>query len=189
VSAETAIRVAASIILAVFWFVDRQCLQHQPSHSTADKDHGSARAWDVANVLQVGGIVVSFSAVGRIPDTAPLQSAGLATMMLGILFRWHAMRTLGRLFTGKVMIRDGHHLIRVGPYAHLRHPAYTGSLIAHIGLGLALANWWALAASTLPYLVAVIYRIRVEEKVLAAAFGAEYDEHARATRRLVPWIY
>ena len=157
-SPQTAVRASASVLLAAFWVVDRCRLQHRPDQSTPDQDRRSALVWDAANLLQVTGIAVAFSPIGRIDGSTRIQCTGLVTMILGILFRWHAMRTLGSLFTGKVSIQSGHRLIRVGPYAYLRHPAYTGSLVAHAGLGLALANWWSLAVSTLPYVVAVVYR-------------------------------
>jgi protein-S-isoprenylcysteine O-methyltransferase len=145
--------------------------------------------WDFANGLQVGAAFVAFTATGRMAGAVVSQAVGIACLLAGVWLRWYAMRTLGSLFTGKVTIRDGHRLIRTGPYALLRHPAYTGSLIAHLGLGLAFANWWSLAGSTLPYLGAVLYRITIEERVLAEAFGEAYHDHARATSRLVPWIY
>ena len=54
---------------------------------------------------------------------------------------------------------------------------------------MAFANWWTLASSVLPYLVAVVYRIHVEETALEAAFGPAYEEYARTTKRLIPWVY
>jgi hypothetical protein len=61
-------------------------------------------------------------------------------------------------------------------------------LVAH-GLGLAFANWWTLACSLLPYLVAIGYRIHVEEAVLRETFGPAYAQYARTTKRIVPWVY
>jgi len=186
---ETMIRSGAALMLAGIWAVDWAWLQHRELDPTRDRDSGSSRAWDYANAIQVLGVVVGFTPIGRIADSTALQAAGIATMIAGIALRWHAMRTLGRLFTGTVSIREGHRLVRIGPYARLRHPAYAGSLVWHLGLGFAFANWLTLLASTLPYAVAVVYRIRVEERALAAAFGTEYDEYARTADRILPWIY
>jgi protein-S-isoprenylcysteine O-methyltransferase Ste14 len=95
---------------------------------------------------------------------------------------------LGRLFTGFVTIRGGHHLVRSGIYRFLRHPSYTGLLVAHFGLGLSFASWVSVAMSTIPFDVAAVYRIRVEEAVLRETFGDEYNDYARSTRRLFPWV-
>ncbi|HEX7956631.1 MAG TPA: isoprenylcysteine carboxylmethyltransferase family protein, partial [Pyrinomonadaceae bacterium] len=80
-------------------------------------------------------------------------------------------------------------LLRAGLYRHVRHPAYTGALLAHLGLGLSFSNWWSLALSVVPYAVAAVYRIRVEERALAEAFGAEYEDYARGTKRLIPKVF
>jgi protein-S-isoprenylcysteine O-methyltransferase len=170
VPVEQYLRVAAVVGLGVFWAIDRACLQYQPDNARINADRGSAKVWDFANGLQVGAVFVAFTATGRMAEAELSQALDIACLLVGVSLRWYAMRTLGSLFTGKVTIRDGHRLIRTGPYALVRHPAYTGSLVAHAGLGLAFANWWSLAASTLPYFVAVLYRIKIEERVLAEAF-------------------
>jgi protein-S-isoprenylcysteine O-methyltransferase Ste14 len=71
----------------------------------------------------------------------------------------------------------------------LRHPSYAGLLLAFLGFGLATADWVSLAAVWLPVLAAVLYRIRVEERLLVESFGDEYRDYARATKRLVPGLF
>jgi protein-S-isoprenylcysteine O-methyltransferase Ste14 len=115
--------------------------------------------------------------------------SGLGLLCAGIAIRWTAIHALGIFFTGRVQIREGHTLIRSGLYSRLRHPAYAGCLLAYFGLGLAFSNWWTLACSVLPYLVAVGYRIDVEEAGLQDAFGPAYAQYARTTKRIVPWVY
>ncbi len=78
---------------------------------------------------------------------------------------------------------------KVSPHKHLRHPAYTGALVAHLGLGLSFSNWFSLALSFVPYLAAAVYRIHVEEQALSEAFGQEYLEYSRDTKRLIPKLY
>jgi len=92
--------------------------------------------------------------------------SGLGLLFAGIAVRWRAVYALGVFFTGRVQIREGHTLIRTGLYSRIRHPAYAGSLLAYFGLGLAFSNWWTLTCNVLPYLVAIGYRIHVEEAVL-----------------------
>jgi protein-S-isoprenylcysteine O-methyltransferase Ste14 len=76
--------------------------------------------------------------------------------------------------TGTIVIKDDHRLIKTGLYRYLRHPAYAGALLAHLGLGLSFANWFSLGLSSIPFLVAAFYRMRVEDQVLKETFGEEY---------------
>jgi protein-S-isoprenylcysteine O-methyltransferase len=71
----------------------------------------------------------------------------------------------------------------------LRHPAYTGSLVAHLGLGLSFSNWFSLSLSFVPYLMAAMYRMHVEEQALREAFDEEYIAYSRNTKRLIAKVY
>jgi len=87
------------------------------------------------------------------------------------------------------MIKDDHRLVQNGLYRYLRHPAYAGALLAHLGLGLSFSNWISLGCSVLPFIFAASYRIRVEERALVEAFGEAYVNYSRRTRRLIPRVY
>jgi len=110
-------------------------------------------------------------------------------LILGIVVRWTAIRTLGKYFTGSVLIKDDHRLVRSGLYKYLRHPAYTGTLLAHLGLGLSFSNWFTLGFSSIPFIAVALYRMRVEEQALEEAFGSEYLAYSRTSKRLIPRIY
>ena len=179
---------AATAVLGLWWAIELG--RRNRAIPSRDRDRGSLLALTVAHGFQLVGVLVGFLGVGRIDRAgAPLQLSGLGLMFGGIALRWTAIHTLGVFFTGRVQIREGHTLIRTGLYSRLRHPAYTGALVAYVGLGLALANWWTLAYNVLPYLVAIGYRIHVEEAVLHATFGPAYAQYARTTKRIVPWVY
>ncbi|MGH2871663.1 MAG: methyltransferase family protein, partial [Solirubrobacteraceae bacterium] len=76
-----------------------------------------------------------------------------------------------------------------GPYRALRHPGYTGGLLAMIGMGVIYANWVGLAGFVLPCLVIIIWRIRVEETALLKTAGPAYGAYAAHHKRLVPLIW
>jgi protein-S-isoprenylcysteine O-methyltransferase len=114
---------------------------------------------------------------------------GYAMLVAGVVFRFWAIATLGRLFTGQVAIQTGHHVVRSGPYRFVRHPSYSGGLLALIGLGIALDDWLSIVVLTLLPLVGLVVRIRHEEDVLTEAFGDEYQDYAAHTRRLVPRVW
>jgi protein-S-isoprenylcysteine O-methyltransferase Ste14 len=155
-----------------------------------DWDRHSAKLWDAANVIEPVGMVLGFLGIGRI-QTFPnvISSVGVVLLVAGITIRWTAIYALGKYFTGLVVIKTDHRLIRTGLYKHLRHPAYTGTLLMHLGLGLSFASWVSLGFSTIPYFAVALYRMRVEERALAKAFGAEYTAYAHSTKRLIPGLY
>lgn len=136
------------------------------------------------------GIITGFTPIGRVRDAGEfIAICGLALMLVGVAVRWLAIYTLGQYFTGRVSILEGQHLVQTGLYRHVRHPAYAGSLLAYLGMGLAVANWISVVLIFFPILLAALYRIRVEEEVLRDTFGQEYADYSIGRKRLLPGIY
>jgi protein-S-isoprenylcysteine O-methyltransferase Ste14 len=114
---------------------------------------------------------------------------GLAVVVAGVALRSWAIVTLGGYFRREVTIAPGQRLVRRGPYRVLRHPSYTGLLLVCAGYGLAFGSWVGAAVALLAMALGLLPRIRVEERALAGAFGAEYADYARSTARLVPGVW
>ena len=117
------------------------------------------------------------------------RCAGLVFFIGGVALRWYSIFYLGRFFTVDVAIAQKHELIDTGPYRFIRHPSYTGALLAFAGFGLALGSWLALLCLLLPITAAFLWRIRVEEQALSEALGDAYGQYMRRTKRLVPFVY
>ena len=113
----------------------------------------------------------------------------LALLLVGLALRWAAIVTLGRLFTVNVAIQDAHRLVESGPYRFVRHPSYSGLLLAFLGLGLAFGSWLSILALVVPIFGAVSCRIAAEERALLAAFASVYGDYCARTKRLVPGLY
>lgn len=159
---------------------------------TRIRDRGTLRLLLVTVYLCIGlAVWLSYQATGRIGEGTriPLFWAGLALMSGGLALRFWAIRVLARFFTVDVNIQEGHELIRRGPYRLLRHPSYTGSLMTFLGFGLALGNAWSLPLLLAPVILAFVWRMRVEERVLAEAFPAQYPDYAQRTKRLIPFVW
>jgi protein-S-isoprenylcysteine O-methyltransferase Ste14 len=155
-----------------------------------DWDKHSASVWDIANAIELVGMGFGFTNIGRMQTGGnSIAVLGLALLLVGISIRWAAIYTLGKYFTGTVLIKQDHRLIQSGMYRHLRHPAYTGALLAHLGLGLSFSNWISLGLSAAPFSVAALYRMHVEERALTEAFGEAYTSYSRSTKRLIPKLY
>jgi protein-S-isoprenylcysteine O-methyltransferase Ste14 len=123
------------------------------------------------------------------PNDSPVIFVGTALVLLGVGFRRYAILVLGRFFTGDVAIRQGHEIVRKGPYRWLRHPSYTGAVIAVAGLGLGLNNWLSLGVLLAMSMGVYGYRMQVEEAALLGAFGEAYAQYQRETKRLLPFVY
>ena len=155
---------------------------------------GDKRSLPVIWGVTFAAISLAFVAAGRfglagVPVLAATPAIGLAVFGLGIALRWYAIIHLGRFFTVNVAIAEDHRLIDTGPYRWLRHPSYTGWLLAIAGLGLCLANWLSLAILLIATLGLILWRIGLEEQALRGAFGEAYTAYASRTWRLFPYIY
>ena len=115
--------------------------------------------------------------------------AGVVLFVAGLLLRWWAIITLGRFFTVDVTIEKDHELVERGPFRVVRHPSYTGVLLAFVGFALSLRNWAAMLIMLLPIFAAFIHRMNVEEDALSRALGSRYADYMRRTKRVVPFLY
>ncbi len=122
----------------------------------------------------------------------PLYKPDLVITTLGLLLAWLGFATtfwarfaLGGNWSPTVVVKDGHELIRKGPYALVRHPIYSGVLLALLGtcLALPLAKVWIGAALIL---VSFSIKARAEERLLAPVFGEKFQDYMRTTGRFVP---
>jgi protein-S-isoprenylcysteine O-methyltransferase Ste14 len=123
------------------------------------------------------------------PGAGWVKTASLILMAAGLAIRWTSILSLGRAFSVNVAIHADQKLYRRGLFSLVRHPSYTGMLMIFAALGLRLQNWISLAMVVVPPLLALLYRMQVEEQALARAFGAEYEAYRSSTKRLMPGIY
>ena len=115
----------------------------------------------------------------------PLFGAVLVVGGLSLTFwaRWH----LGRNWSGWVTVKDGHTLTRTGPYRTVRHPIYSGLLLALVGTALAIGEWRGALAVAFA-LLGFVLKLRIEEARMHATF-AEYADYCRQTRALIPGLW
>jgi protein-S-isoprenylcysteine O-methyltransferase Ste14 len=118
-----------------------------------------------------------------------LPVAAILLLIAGLAIRATAIFSLGKAFSPNVAIRDNQTIYRGGLYRWLRHPAYTGSLLSFLAVGIDTRNWITLIVIVAPITAAFLYRIHVEEAALNEAFGAEYATYSQQTWRLIPGIY
>lgn len=122
---------------------------------------------------------------GLLPNVPVTWMAGLALTALGIGLSIWARLTLGANWSGVVTLKKGHELIRAGLYRWIRHPIYTGILLAMIGTALIrghLRGWLGFAV----VLATFYFKARREENFLRQEFGQGFEEHMRNTGMFLP---
>jgi protein-S-isoprenylcysteine O-methyltransferase Ste14 len=114
---------------------------------------------------------------------------GIVLILLGVALRWYAIWTLGRYFTRDVAVSTAQKVVQNGPYRSIRHPAYSGTFLTMLGVGLAMTNWASLVVLLICVLTGHMYRVRVEEKALSQTIGQPYAEYIHHTRRFIPFVF
>ena len=123
-----------------------------------------------------------------IASTQAVNILGVALTASGILFAVWARVYIGENWSGIVTVKVGHELVRTGPYAWVRHPIYSGLLLATLGT--------ALVRGEVPGLIALgilwsgfWIKSRVEEEFMLKTFGPAYAEYSQATGALIPRLH
>ena len=121
------------------------------------------------------------------PDIPAVEAAGLALTILGCLFAIWARLTLGSNWSGIPNVKSEHELIVRGPYRLVRHPIYTGLLLALAGTAIAdgrsggLGVLFAAAAS-------FAVKMRQEEQLMMQTFPQDYPDYRRRVKALIPGV-
>jgi protein-S-isoprenylcysteine O-methyltransferase Ste14 len=119
------------------------------------------------------------------PASPSIGKFGVTVTVVGIAFaiwaRWH----LGENWSATVTLKEGHELISSGPYRYIRHPIYSGMLVAFVGTALALGEYRALISVGI-VLGAFYTKAKKEERFLTQEFGEKFREHSRRTGMFLP---
>lgn len=160
---------------------------------TVRRQTGSSRLWQLG-ILLLGGWLLYVRQTGfgwidlRVaPDTVAVAGAGALVTLAGVGFAIWARLTLGANWSGTVTLKQGHTLVRRGPYRVVRHPIYTGILAALAGT--ALAQGWvhsflALAVCAFGFWLKSL----TEEQFMVDQFGEEYLRYRQEVPALAPFV-
>jgi protein-S-isoprenylcysteine O-methyltransferase Ste14 len=120
-----------------------------------------------------------------VPDAAATETAGVLLTAAGVMMACWARYHLGTNWSGTVTLKVGHELIRTGPYRAIRHPIYTGILLALLGTAVAVGEVRGLLGVAIAWASFYIKASR-EESFLAKEFGPGFAEHQRHTGMFLP---
>ena len=165
-------------------------LVHSGKSDKKGEDKGTLLIiWITLLIAMTAGCIVHSSVAAPIINSMIINYLGLFLIVLGMVFRFFAIWTLGKMFTVDITIREEHMLKKNGIYKYIRHPAYTGAIVSFIGFGISVNNWIGLMIVAIPVISAMIIRINAEEKMLLEQFGDEYARYMQKTYRLMPLVY
>jgi protein-S-isoprenylcysteine O-methyltransferase Ste14 len=151
--------------------------------------------WMTMIVAITAGIWLSETQPSNLPagpivcGSSWLKSAAILAMAAGLLIRWTAIVSLGKSFSSNVAIHTTQKVFKGGLYRWVRHPSYTGLLLCVLAVALHTRNWISMLIIFVPTSAALMWRMHVEEIALRNAFGHEYIQYSRNTKRLIPGIF
>lgn len=182
--------VSAWAVFIIYWVV---------SSFRVKRDINRRAAWWAWTRVILLAVVISWVAsVGKIgqathrietlyhPTSAVLGVIGAILVVIGVAFAVWARVHLGRNWSPVPSIKEGHELVTSGPYRFVRHPIYTGMILAMIGSALSLSVWFLVAVA---FCILFIRRVRIEEKLMTKQFPDQYPSYKKRTWALFPYIY
>jgi protein-S-isoprenylcysteine O-methyltransferase Ste14 len=116
-----------------------------------------------------------------------LQGIGLAVFLLGLALAIWARVYLGRNWGMPMSQKADPELVTTGLYSSVRHPIYSGIILAMIGTTIAVSLYWLVAVALLG--AYFLYSAIVEERSMARLFPGSYSEYKRSTKMLMPFIF
>jgi protein-S-isoprenylcysteine O-methyltransferase Ste14 len=149
-----------------------------------------ARELRIRAVIAV--IVVVLIRVGALRgqgvNTDPLRAGlGIVLFALGLAFAIWARVNIGRNWGSPMTQKDEPELVTSGPYRLVRHPIYSGILVAGVGTAVALSWLWLIAVGLAG--IYFLYSATVEERYLAEQFHNAYPAYKHSTKMLLPFIF
>jgi len=147
-------------------------------------DRGSLQLYGLSRALVVATALL-------IPATWPARGlpwlvGALTVMLAGVAVRLTAIVQLGRFYSHKVRTLSDHRIVQTGLYGVVRHPAYLGMIVAHLGFVALFANPASICSLAL-LVAAIVRRILVEERTLMSVPG--YARYARGRARILPEVW
>jgi protein-S-isoprenylcysteine O-methyltransferase Ste14 len=123
-----------------------------------------------------------------LPVGPAINSLGPALTIAGLGFAVWARFAIGRNWGGMITVQQDHKLIQRGPYAIVRHPIYSGFMLATLGTAIILGEIGGLVSVAL-IVISWGYKAHLEESFMIEQFGVEYEKYRHKVKRLIPGIW
>jgi protein-S-isoprenylcysteine O-methyltransferase Ste14 len=184
-----------SVIFVIGFFISQRLLREGEEarsfeKKSSDKNSTLLVATGTATVFTalLGSIVLNYFRIATI-NLWLLTLIGIIVMTTGLTIRIIAQKTLSKYYTATLKTIEKQTLVTDGIYKCIRHPGYGGTILLISGAGITSNNYITLMICIIIPLLVYPYRIRVEEKMLLSAFGHEYVEYSKKTKRIIPFVF
>lgn len=176
------------ILASVAWLYELWRHRNRDEQTDGKSEHAS---FYIVSFIMVSlfSVSIGFSTLTDTRQQLFFRWIGLAFYITGIFLRYWGISQLRHQFTRHVVVRPADKIVSSGPYRFLRHPLYTGLLFITFGFSLYFIHWIVATVGTFFMIFALLWRIRIEEKMLTSHFGKDYETWAKARKRLIPFIY
>jgi protein-S-isoprenylcysteine O-methyltransferase Ste14 len=174
------------LIWLAYWFIAGRDVKATQRHESP-----TSRAAHIVPLI-VGALILwvptlpgGFLCGKILPPSGTLNFVGVGLLAVGLAFTVWARVHLGRNWSGTVTVKQNHELVRDGPYRYVRHPIYTGLLLAFVGCAIARDEWRGILA------IAIIYagfwrKLKLEERWMTEQFGDAYLRSVAEVPALIP---
>jgi len=188
---ESALRVAGFCWLGIFvlWailgFAVKQTVGSRSDARARIAVWGVMLAWLIlfSDRMRPGVLSARF-----LPTDPTIAYVGLAITIIGLGFAVWARFAIGRNWGGLITVQQDHKLMRTGPYGIVRHPIYSGFMLATLGTAIIVGEIGGLVSVAL-IVISWGYKARLEESFMIEQFGAEYEDYRRDVKRLIPGVW
>lgn len=183
----TAIDVTVGVLWAAFWVYWLGAAVATRSQSAVTRPYAGVGVRVIAVLLVLLALRVNVTTRrAGVVDSPAVESAGLVLFLAGLGLAVWARVFLGRNWGMPMSERASPELVVTGPYRHVRHPIYSGIILAMIGTALAVALYWLIVALVLG--VYFVYSAGVEERTMLRRFPNTYPAYRRSTKMLIPFL-
>ena len=134
----------------------------------------------------LGALTHRWGIFQAVPSNSSLALIGAVICALGVGYAIWARIHLGRNWSPIPNVKEGHELITSGPYKLVRHPIYTGIIVAALGTGFAIPVWFLIFFIMT---IVFVWRVKVEEALMTKQFPNQYPEYKKRTWALIPFIW
>lgn len=137
-------------------------------------------------VLRVPVIRQAFRHYELTHSNPAIQSAGIVLCVVGLAFAVWARRHIGRNWGQPMTFKEGHELVKTGPYRFVRHPIYAGILFAMLASALVSPFFF------IPFIFLAFYFVhsaRTEQRIMLEHFSDQYRAYMKQTKVLIPFIW
>lgn len=179
-------------VLVRYWILRQRYWNPPSTNEFTSEEKGDRSFWMIIPGM---GLAIFLSPLeylaftGVLPRSPAMQYAGFGLVILSWLLFGEARRMIRASYSGHLGVTENQKLVQAGPYHVVRHPAYLSFILMSLGISVGFSSLAGLLALLVLLIPGMVYRIRVEDRLLEKHFGEEWRRYAAKTRRLVPGVW